>query len=79
LSARWRDSHRQFAEAAPNRQGITAHGCGHVIFRDNPYLVVSAIVKAYVGVVDKGQGYEIMRRYLDYSLGEGNDKRMVIH
>lgn len=73
LSARWSESHRQFVAAAVgNREGITARGCGHVIFRDNPYLVVSAIVKAYVGVVGKEQGYEIMRRYLGYSLGEAN-------
>lgn len=78
LSARWRDVHRQFVEAARNREGITAHGCGHVIFRYNPYLVVSAIVKAYTGAVGKERGYEIMKRYLDYSLEEGNDKRRVV-
>ncbi|HTI08537.1 MAG TPA: alpha/beta fold hydrolase, partial [Puia sp.] len=49
--ARWRDCHKQFADAEPNRQGITAHGCGHFIFRDNPLLATSAIVKAYVGTL----------------------------
>jgi pimeloyl-ACP methyl ester carboxylesterase len=46
-AARWRHCHRQFADAQPNREGITAYGCGHVIFNDNPSLVINAIVKAY--------------------------------
>lgn len=49
MAARWKRCHRQFADAQPNREGITAYGCGHVIFRDNPSLVINAIVKAYAG------------------------------
>ncbi|MBS1603090.1 MAG: alpha/beta hydrolase [Bacteroidetes bacterium] len=78
LSARWRDSHRQFVAGASNREGITARGCSHVIFRDNPYLVVSAIVKAYVGAVGNEQGYEIMKRYLSYSLVEANSGKRTV-
>ena len=47
MHARWRDVHQQFAKAKPNREDITAYGCGHFIFRDNPPLAVGAIVKAY--------------------------------
>jgi hypothetical protein len=44
---------KQFADAQPNRKGITAYGCGHVIFNDNPSLVINTIVKAYVGMLVK--------------------------
>ena len=54
-AARWKLCHRQFADAQPNREGITAYGCGHVIFRDNPSLVISAIVKAYTGTRGREQ------------------------
>jgi hypothetical protein len=49
MAARWKHCHKQFADAQPNREGITAYGCGHVIFNDNPSLVINAIVKAYGG------------------------------
>jgi pimeloyl-ACP methyl ester carboxylesterase len=75
MAARWRLCHRQFADAQPNRQGITAYGCGHVIFRDNPSLAINAIVKAYAGTLGKEQGNEIMKRFLSYSLEEVNDDR----
>lgn len=48
MAARWKLCHRQFADAQPNRQGIIANGCGHVIFKDNPFLAINAIVKAYI-------------------------------
>jgi pimeloyl-ACP methyl ester carboxylesterase len=44
---RWRECHRQFVAAQPNREGITAYGCAHFIFRDNPPLAIRAVVKAY--------------------------------
>lgn len=72
LSARWRLCHKQFADAQPNRQGITARGCGHIIFNDNPFLVISAIVKAYAGALGKEQSYEVMKRFLAYSLEGAN-------
>ena len=70
--ARWKDCHRQFVNAQPNREGITACRCGHYIFRDNPPLVIHAIVKAYVGVVDRQQADEIMRRDVDYAIKAAN-------
>lgn len=75
-SARWSVCHRQFVESQPgNRQGITAYGCGHFIFRDNPLLVVSAIVKAYTGAVGKEQGDEITKRFVTYSLEEADNMK----
>lgn len=74
---RWRDCHQQFAAAEPNRQGITAYGCGHFIFRDNPLLAVSAIVKSYVGTLRGEQGDAIMKRFLFYSLEAANDQKRV--
>jgi pimeloyl-ACP methyl ester carboxylesterase len=49
MHARWAACHREFVAAQPNREGIFAAGCGHVIFRDNPTLVINTIVKAYKG------------------------------
>ncbi|HLI92347.1 MAG TPA: hypothetical protein VKU83_02000, partial [Puia sp.] len=80
-SGRWADCHRQLVNAQPGyREGITAHGCGHFIFRDNPPLVIGAIVKAYTGVLTKEQRDEIMNRYLSYSLENANEeKRREVH
>lgn len=72
MAARWKLCHRQFADVQPNRQGIIAKGCGHVIFRDNPFLVINAIVKAYANPVGKEQGNKVMKRFLFYSLQEVN-------
>ena len=74
-ATRWSRCHREFAAAQPNRQGITAYGCGHVIFFDNPVLVITAIVKAYAGSVGTEQGNEIMKRFLSYSLEAANDRK----
>jgi pimeloyl-ACP methyl ester carboxylesterase len=66
--ARWAACHRQFADARPNRQGITAYGSGHIIFRDNPPLVISAIISAYSGALGKEQRDKLMKRSLSYNL-----------
>ncbi|HEY8895550.1 MAG TPA: alpha/beta fold hydrolase [Niastella sp.] len=74
-AVRWKACHRQFAGAQPNRQGITAYGCAHFIFRDNPALAISAIVKAYTGTLGKEQGDEIRDRFLAWSIGAINEER----
>jgi len=74
-AARWRECHRQFVDAQPNRQGITAYGSGHVIFRDNPLLAITAIVKAYTGTLGREGGDEVMKRFLSYSLERGSDEK----
>jgi len=74
---RWRACHRQFANAEPNRQGITAYGCAHFIFKDNPALAISAIVKAYTGTQGREQGDAIMTRFLSWSLNAINEEKMM--
>jgi len=77
---RWKACHKQFADAQPNRQGITAIGCAHVIFRDNPLLAISAIVKAYTGTQGKEQGEAIMSRFLAYSMeGINEERKQSVH
>jgi hypothetical protein len=70
---RWKDCHRQFVHAQPNRQGITAYGTGHYIYRDNPPLVAAAVVKAYVGIVGQQDAFAIMKRDLDYAIEAANE------
>ena len=69
---RWKDCHRQFVNAQPNRQGIIAYGTGHYIYRDNPPLVIAAVVKAYVGIVDQQDAFVIMKRDLDFAIEAAN-------
>jgi pimeloyl-ACP methyl ester carboxylesterase len=45
--ARWKNCHRDFVAGYPNREGITAYGTRHYIYRDDPALVIQAIAKAY--------------------------------
>jgi hypothetical protein len=70
---RWKDCHRQFVNAQSNRQGITAYGSGHYIYKDNPPLVIHAVVKAYAGIVDLKEASEIMRRDVDYAIEVANE------
>ena len=58
-------THEAFVSIAPNREGIVAHGSGHYIFRDNPGLVISAIVKGYVQTI---KDVEIKNRILSNAL-----------
>lgn len=44
---RWKKCHKDFVDAQPNRIGITATGCGHLIYHDNPDLVIRSIVEMY--------------------------------
>jgi len=66
--SRWKDCHRAFVRNAPNRLGITAYGAGHYIYRDNPLLVIQAIVKSYAGVIDGKTARQILARNIDYSI-----------
>lgn len=74
-AARWKACHRQFADAQPNRVGIVALGCAHFIFRDNPLLALSAVVKAYGETVGKEERAEILGRFLDYNIEALNKKK----
>jgi hypothetical protein len=72
-AVRWKDCHRKFADAEPTREGITANGCAHFIFRDNPLLSITAIVKAYAGSLQIQQRDEVMNRFVSFNLQEVND------
>jgi pimeloyl-ACP methyl ester carboxylesterase len=78
LTRRWAECHRQFAATAANREGIFAANSGHVIYRDNPLLVVGAVVKAYTRAVDKEKAAEVLKRYLSYSLTAANEARNAV-
>ena len=73
--ARWIDCHRQFAAAQPNRQSITAYGCGHFIFRDNPILALGVIAKAYAGAQSGQEGDQVRKRFLAYAIDAANEGR----
>ena len=69
---RWRACHQRFANAAPNRKGLTAIGTGHYIYRDNPNLVVKVIVSAYADAVGGKEALQILKRELDQSIEATN-------
>jgi len=73
--ARWKDCHRQFANAQPNREAIIAYGSGHYIFKDNPPLVIHAIIKAYISMLDRQEAAEIMRRDVDFAIEAANETK----
>jgi hypothetical protein len=60
--------------AQANREGITAYGTGHYIYRDNPPLVIDSVVKAYIGIVDRQKAFDIMRREVDYAIEAANER-----
>lgn len=70
----WEDCHRQFADAAANREGILAAGTGHYIFHDNPTLVINAIVKAYADTLNTEQRSSLLERSLSFNIKEANQK-----
>ena len=72
---RWRDCHRQFVEASPKRKAITAKGCGHYIFIDNPPLVIHSIVELYASLQTASRGNEIMQRGLAFAVAAANQAK----
>lgn len=62
-------THEDFVKAESNRSGITAYGSGHYIFNDNPGLILNAIVKAYVNILDnEDKKLEILSKSVDKSI-----------
>lgn len=76
--SRWKECHRTFVAAAPNRLGIKANGTGHYIYKDNPLLVIQTIVKAYAGVADGKAARQILERDVVYSI-EAVNKASPLH
>jgi pimeloyl-ACP methyl ester carboxylesterase len=73
----WKNCHHLFVSMSPNRTSITAYGCGHFIFEDNPPLVINSIVKAYSGTVDKTKSSEVLKRGIDYAVNTANETKKV--
>ncbi len=61
-------SHAEFVKAQSNRKELTAYGCKHYIFLDNPSLVINTIVKAYAETLDAEDRVEILNRALDKAI-----------
>jgi pimeloyl-ACP methyl ester carboxylesterase len=70
----WKACHRQFASASANRTGITAYGCGHFIFKDNPQLVILSIIDVYSATLDKASRSELLTRTLNYAIHAANSE-----
>ena len=73
--ADWKRCHAEFAAMAANRTGIVAWGCGHYIFLDNPPLVISAIAKAYAGIVSREESKAINERAVNYAMHAANEAK----
>ena len=51
----WSDSQRRLTHLSTNSDLQTAHKCGHLIYMDDPDLVVESIRRVYAAVVDRTQ------------------------
>jgi pimeloyl-ACP methyl ester carboxylesterase len=71
-AARWKTCHQEFTAAQPNRELITAYGCRHYIFQDNPDLVISAITKAFGNTRGQEKNSALLKRSLNYSVSSAN-------
>ena len=65
---RFRNAHKEFVNAQPNRIGIRATGSQHYIFLDNPSLVINVIVKAYSSIQPEEQKFETLKLALDNAI-----------
>ncbi|UPL47567.1 alpha/beta fold hydrolase [Hymenobacter sublimis] len=72
-AARWKACHQQFVSAQPNRESLTAYGCGHYLFHENPALAVSVIAKAYAPTRGPQQRADLLQRSLRYSVEATNE------
>lgn len=75
MSERWKACHREFAAASPSRESITALGAGHYVFRENPAMVIQAIIKQYAEIVDKPVRNEILARGVEYAIKASNEMK----
>lgn len=70
---RWKNGHKKYVENNPNVTDITAYGCGHAIWLDNPPLVITAIAKMYAN--GSKQKTEIQERALQYTIQAFNEDK----
>jgi tetratricopeptide (TPR) repeat protein len=69
----WKQCHKDFANASSYRTGITAFGCGHYIFFDNPSLVINAIVEAYSATLNNNQKNIVLTKAIAFSTNASNE------
>lgn len=70
------ETHEKFVNSEPNREGIVAKGSGHYVFKDNPNLVISAIVKGYTKTLTNNEEkLNVLSKYLDWSIKESIKKQ----
>ncbi|WP_181256239.1 alpha/beta fold hydrolase [Aurantibacter aestuarii] len=72
------ETHEEFVNTEINREGIVAKGSGHYIFKDNPNLVISAIVKGYTKTLTNNEEkLNVVSKYLDWNIKESiNNKEL---
>ncbi|TGD79542.1 alpha/beta fold hydrolase [Hymenobacter wooponensis] len=71
-ATRWKNCHREFTAAQPNREFLTAYGCRHYIFQDNPDLVISAITKEFGNTRGQEKNSALLKRSLNYTVSSTN-------
>lgn len=68
-------AHIDFVNASPNRQLIKAIESGHDIKYENPNLVINAIIKAYITVLDEKQRADLLNKSLDNAIEFANQAK----
>ncbi len=71
----WKACHKNFVESRPNTIGITAYGCGHYIWLDNPALVIMTISKAYADLLDDKERIKVNTGALNESIRLLNERK----
>ena len=69
---RWTASQIEFVSKASNRRRMIVNGSKHYVFRDHPFLVVNAIVKAYSRTLKAREAKVVLERSLDFSIAASN-------
>jgi pimeloyl-ACP methyl ester carboxylesterase len=75
--ADWKKCHHEFVAESANRTGITAYGCGHFIFEDNPPLVINAIVRAFSTTLNRATNNDFLKGVMDYNVNAANNIHKV--
>lgn len=65
---RWIDLHKEMGDSKSNILNIPAYGSTHYIFRNNPILVINAIIKAYSNTINESEKCHILEKALDNSI-----------
>ncbi len=65
---RWRECHKKFVANRHKSIEITAHGCGHYIWGDNPGLIICTVARSYAETCDDDKKSKIDKRALDYAI-----------